>query len=92
MIDILAITAPIYIIILIGYLLTRFGLFAKTDIRGFGKFVVNVALPALLFKALSERHFAEIINVSYLLAYATGSFLVMGAVIFGVDAYRARVH
>ncbi len=78
MIDILAITAPIYLVVLTGFLMTRFGPFGKVEMRTFGKFVVNLALPALLFKALSERQFAEIINVSYLLAYAVGSLLVMG--------------
>jgi predicted permease len=35
-------------------------------------------LPALLFKSLSQRSFAEIININYLLAYALGSLATMG--------------
>ena len=50
MLDILAIIAPIYIAILIGYLMTRAGIFAKADMRVFGRFVINLALPALLFR------------------------------------------
>ena len=46
---ILAITTPIYLIILIGFGFTKFGLFAKADMRVFGKFVLNLALPALIF-------------------------------------------
>ena len=78
MLDILSITGPIYITILIGYLTTRMGLFAKTDMRVLGKFVINMALPALLFRALSQRQLGEIINVSYLLAYLVGTMLVIG--------------
>ncbi len=37
MLDILAITGPIYFSIAVGYLATRFGLFAKTDRQVFGK-------------------------------------------------------
>ena len=54
MLDILSITAPIYIIIFLGFVLTRIGLFAKPEMRVFGKFVLNLALPALLFKTLAH--------------------------------------
>ncbi len=77
MLDILAITTPIYLIILIGYVMTRRGLFAKADMRVLGAFVMNLALPALLFKALSTRPIVEIFNVPYLVAYALGSLLVI---------------
>jgi malonate transporter len=73
MLDILAITSPIYAIILLGFATTRMGLFAKADMRVFGKFVVNLALPALIFRALSQRQFGEIFNQGYLLAYLGGS-------------------
>ena len=79
MLDILAITSPIYIIILLGYLFTRIGVFAKVEMRVFGKFVLNLALPALLFKTLAQRQIGEIINASYLAAYLLGSLLVIAA-------------
>ena len=82
MLEILAITSPIFIIILIGFLMTRFGLFTKADMRTFGKFVVNLALPALLFNALAQRQLSEILNASYLLAYAVGSLTVVGLAFF----------
>jgi len=78
MLDILAITSPIYLIIALGFGLTRGGLFAKPDMRVFGKFVINLALPALVFKALSQRQFGEIFNGGYLLAYLVGSLTVLG--------------
>jgi malonate transporter and related proteins len=76
--DILSITTPIYLAILVGYLATRLGLFSKVDMRTFGKFVINLALPPLLFSSLSQRSVSDILNVSYLLAYLTGSLLVAG--------------
>jgi predicted permease len=78
MLDILTITSPIYIIIVIGFAMTRIAVFSKADMRIFGKFVINNALPALLFRSLSQRQIGEILNVSYLLAYLTGSLLVIG--------------
>jgi hypothetical protein len=46
--------------------------------RVFGKFIVNLALPSLIFNALAQRQIREILNVSYLLAYLTGSLIVLG--------------
>jgi predicted permease len=78
MLDILAITGPIYLCIALGYLSTRFGLFARTDMRVFGTFVINLALPALLFNALAQRKVGEILNGSYLLVYALGALVAAG--------------
>ena len=77
MIDILAITGPIYLAIGLGYVATRWGVFEQVDMRVFGKFTLNLALPALLFNALSQRSVVEILNGQYLLAYALSSLLVM---------------
>lgn len=74
--DVLAITGPIYIVIAIGFLTTRWGLFARADMRVFGKFVIQLALPALLFNALSQRPVADVLNPVYLGAYTAGSLLV----------------
>ena len=79
MLDILAITGPIYITILIGYLTTRQGIFAKSEMRVFGKYVINLALPALLFNALSQRQIGEILNTSYVFVYLAGSLIVLGS-------------
>lgn len=82
MFDILAITAPIYIAIALGYGLTRWGFFQKTDMRAFGTFVVKVAMPALLFNALSQRKVSDILNGEYVGAYALASLLTLGLSIF----------
>ena len=74
--DILAITGPIYLTIALGYLLTRQGLFAKADMVLFGKFTLHLALPALLFNALSRRSVAEVLNLHYLAAYGLASLTV----------------
>ena len=77
MFDILSITAPIYIAIALGYGLTRYGYFQKADMRVFGTFVVKVAMPALLFNALSQRKISDILNGEYVSAYALASLLTL---------------
>lgn len=73
MLDVLAITGPIYFVVAVGYVFTRAGLFQRADMRVFGKYVVNLALPALLFNALSQRSVAEVLNPVFLAAYGIGS-------------------
>ena len=76
--EILSITSPIFIVIALGFAMTRIGVFARDDMRVLGRFLINLALPALLFRALAQRQIAEILNVSYLVAYLAGSLIVIG--------------
>ncbi|MET0962416.1 MAG: AEC family transporter [Noviherbaspirillum sp.] len=78
MLDILAITSPIYLAILLGFICTRMGVFAKADMRVLGTFVVKLALPALVFNALAQRQIGDILNASYMLAYLGASLVVIG--------------
>jgi predicted permease len=79
MLDVISITLPIFILITLGYASTRFGTTTPSDIRALGAFVIRFALPALIFKSLSQRPFAEIANTDYLAAYTIGSGAVYAA-------------
>ena len=88
--EILGITGPIYLAIALGYLATRQGVFGKADMQVFGKFTMQIALPALLFNALSQRSIGDILNAQYLMAYALGS---MGVILGGLFwARRVQGH
>jgi len=76
MLDILAITGPIYFSIAVGFLTTRLGLFAKTDKQVFGRFVINIAVPTMIFKTMAERPIGEVLNASYMLAYLAGTLFL----------------
>ncbi len=78
MINILTITTPIYLVIGIGFMATRRGLFSKMDGQVLGRFVLNFALPAMLFNTLSQRDFSEVLNPNYLVAYGLGSLISLG--------------
>lgn len=79
MLDVLAITGPIYLVIAAGFVATRLGLFQRNDMRVFGKYVIFIALPALLFNALSQRSVAEVLNPVFVAAYAGGALVAMTA-------------
>ncbi|MFT3718824.1 AEC family transporter [Pseudorhodoferax sp.] len=77
---VLAATAPIYLLILAGFLVVRYGVFTQEQMRVLGRFATLVALPALLFRALSSRPLGDILNPRYLLAYGAGSLAVLASV------------
>ena len=89
MLNILTITAPIYLAICTGYVATRSGFFSKPDMHVLGRFVLNFALPAMLFNALSQRDFQDVLHPSYLLAYTVGSLLAY-AIGFVIWRYGRR--
>ncbi len=79
MLSILTVTAPIYLIMLGGYVAVRCGLFAAADMRVMGRLVIYFCLPALLFRTLAQQALADIVNGAYIAAYAAGSLVTLGA-------------
>jgi malonate transporter len=75
--QILGITSPIYLAIALGYVVTRFGVFGRADMRLFGRFTLNIALPALLFHTFSSRNFEDIFNPNYIGAYALSTLIMV---------------
>lgn len=75
---VIAITLPIFLVVGLGFGVTRAGLFSVPDMRIFGRFVIMIALPALLFNALAKRDVAEVFDAGFMGLYALASLLVMG--------------
>ncbi|AMN52441.1 hypothetical protein ACP90_08395 [Labrenzia sp. CP4] len=76
MLDIFSITGVIFVLIGLGFLSVRYGVFSSAEMAPFGRFVVTFALPALIFRAVSSRPVAEIANFGYLAAVLIGSLAV----------------
>lgn len=76
MLEILAITTPIFLIIGMGYVAMRVRIASREQMQGVGNFVMYFALPALVVRALTQNPLEEIFNVDYLLAYGLGSVIV----------------
>lgn len=75
MLDIINITAPIFIIIALGYLCVRFKAIDPKHAKGMGSLVMNIALPALMFNAIAGTPFKEVVLPHYLATYALGSVM-----------------
>ncbi|MGE8500712.1 MAG: AEC family transporter [Pseudomonas sp.] len=78
MLAVLSITAPIFILIGLGFFSARIALVNREQVRGMGTFVIYFALPSLVFKALAERSLSEVLNWPYLLAFALASLSLFG--------------
>lgn len=75
--DVLGITGPIYLVMATGYLATRRGVIAREHLPAFGSFVLRFALPCLLFTALATRRISQIVDPTYLAAYALGALTMV---------------
>lgn len=81
MLAILAITGPIFILIAVGFAAVRLRVLTTADMRALGVFVINFALPALLFTAMSAGSVTQTLRLDLLLPYALGSLAVVGLVV-----------
>lgn len=77
---------PIFAIIGLGWITTRSTLFSTADMRVFGRFVMNIALPALLFNALASRNLSDILNPRYMIYYCAIS---VAMVVLSLAWFRA---
>ena len=82
MFTVLGITFPIFAMVLLGYGLVARGVFAVADKRVLGRYVLNIALPALIFQAVASRPVAEVFHPGYMGAYLAGGLVTM-ALAFG---------
>lgn len=77
MLAILAVIAPIFLLIALGYLAVRSGAFPQDKLSALGVLVARFALPALILQSLASRSPAELLNTRYLAAYAAGSLAML---------------
>lgn len=88
MLHILGITFPIFALIALGYGVTAKGVFKPADMRIFGGYVLNIAMPAMLFHAVSSSPISDVFNTGYLSAYLLGGLGTM-ALAYAVFSFTA---
>ncbi len=91
--QILAITFPIYAAMALGFLVVKKGWFAPAEMRTLGKYVLNIALPALIFSAVASRSPQEVFQPGYISIYALGGLatIAIAYLLFtwrGIDPQR----
>lgn len=69
---------PLFLLIALGFGAIRAGVVAAGAVPALGALVIRLALPALVFLALSRRPPAEVFEPTLFTAYAVGSLATMG--------------
>src|SRR5213083_944371 len=75
---ILGLTAPLFVLVLLGYALTRWGRWPKAVADALTRFVFAVAIPALLFRLMSDFSRLPPVDPRLLIAYFGGCLVVYG--------------
>lgn len=90
-------SAPLFILILLGYALTRIGKWPISISEGMNRFVFNVALPCMLFRVMSDFYKSPPVDVRLLLAFFGSCLLIfilgriLGARLFKLDGVAGTV-
>ena len=80
--NIIASLMPIFIIIALGYAFARAKFFNFEGVGALGKFVIHIALPALIFKTLAEKRIQEVFVPAYLFGYTAATIVCFGIAFF----------
>jgi len=90
-------TAPLFLLVLLGFALTRLSRWPRAATDALTRFVFTVAMPALLFRLMSDFSRLPPVDARILLVYFGGCLIVYGAgrmlggVLFGMDGVARSV-
>jgi len=82
MLTMIGITAPIFLLILVGYVAARGGIIPRESLPGMSSFVLYLALPVLIFHKLTQMDMGQMVDSDYLIIYAAGGVLSFFTVFF----------
>jgi malonate transporter len=83
--NVIEVVAPVFLLVLIGYLVAYAGILKTRDIDGLTRFVFNIALPVLLFDSLVQVTLPSQFNWQFFFSY----YLVV-LVIYGLAVWLGR--
>lgn len=88
--NVIGVTAPIYLLIALGYVALRRDWLTPEQLAGLGGFVMRFALPCLIFHALAQHTLADLAGMTYFIAYGGGSLLAYGISFFIAFSLRRQ--
>jgi malonate transporter len=92
-----ALTAPLFLLVFVGYALSRWGGWSKVVSDALTRFVFGVAIPAFLFRLMSDFSQLPPVDARLLIAYFGGGFVTFGlarivaARAFGMDGAQQSI-
>ena len=96
LLDLVALTAPLFLLVLLGFALSRFG-WPRTASDALTRFVFSVAVPTLLFRLMSDFSKLPRVDARLLIAFFGGCLAVyaigrmLGALAFRMDGVSQSV-
>jgi hypothetical protein len=85
----LVLTAPLFCLIFLGFALTRWGRWPKVASDALTRFVFSVAIPAFLFRLMSDRMALPPVDARLLVAYFGGCLVLFAlARVVAAKAFR----
>jgi malonate transporter and related proteins len=93
----LALTAPLFLLVFVGYALSRWGRWPKVVSDALTRFVFAVAIPAFLFRLMSDFSKLPPVDWRLLIAYFGGCFAnyavarIVAAKLFAMDGVAGSV-
>ncbi|WP_308914836.1 AEC family transporter [Jannaschia sp. LMIT008] len=90
MLDVLAVTIPVFLLIGAGYLAVRLGAFTQGHVDGLMVFTQRFAIPCLLFVAIARIDIGANFQWRLLTAYYSGSLVVFAGGILGTLFWLRR--
>lgn len=85
MFTVLSVIIPIFLIMLIGFIATRMGLLSPRSLSDMGRYVIYIALPAVIIKTTLNIDIQTMLNYRYLLSYLLTSLTLT---LIGIAFYR----
>ena len=82
MLSTLMVVLPIFALILAGWLVRRVGLLSAHATTELNRFVVYLALPALLFDVMAHTHWDEIWQPGFIAVFGLSSLAVFGLTVW----------
>src|SRR3954464_11101078 len=82
MLSTLTVVLPIFALILAGWLTRRIGPLSPHATAELNRFVVYLALPALLFDVMAHTHWAEIWQPGFIAVFGLSSLAVFGLTVW----------
>ena len=93
----LGLTAPLFLLVLVGYALTRWGRWPKPVTDALTRFVFSIAVPAFLFRLMSDFSRLPPVDARLLIAFFGGCLVVFALArviahrVFGLDGVAQSV-
>lgn len=93
----LALTAPLFLLVLLGYVLARWGRWPREASDALTRFVFSVAIPAFLFRLMADFSRLPAVDARLLIAYFGGCLVVfalgrvIAATLFRLDGVSQSV-